>query len=175
MKNKNSEWSVLKSCDFFGDIVITDPCYLRHGLDNKTNIDWMDLLEAILAKGGIESRTHVGDWGCTVFKIKKGTLGISSTKRSSQIGKFCADAGMVCVVKLADVLAFNPDFEKWTKESNSCATIIRGFAGTVKFITKTEKRRFGDGTAYNHVELRVHGEGMKDGKPFCFESVQTSL
>jgi hypothetical protein len=28
---------------------------------------------------------------------------------------------------------------------------------------------------YEDVELRVHGDGEVDGKPFSFESVQTSM
>ena len=98
-----------------------------------------------------------------MFKSKSGEVGIVPKKSTKRIGRFCADAGLVCVVNLADVLEANPGFAEWLKSHDGCATVIKGFKGTVKFIT----------SGHWDTELRVHGEGEKDGKPFWFESLQT--
>ena len=50
------------------------------------------------------------------------------------LGRFCADAGMVCVVYLEDVLKFNPNFKQWAKEHDWCATIIEDFDGEVNYV-----------------------------------------
>ena len=51
----------------------------------------------------------------------------------TEIGKFCADAGMVCVVYLDEVLKVNPHFKKWAEEHTWCATIIENFDGDVYY------------------------------------------
>lgn len=49
------------------------------------------------------------------------------------LGSFCADAGMVCVVYLEDVLKFNPNFKQWASKHTWCATIIENFDGNVEY------------------------------------------
>lgn len=49
------------------------------------------------------------------------------------LGSFCADAGMVCVVYLEDVLKFNPNFEEWAKTHSWCVTIIEDFDGDIEY------------------------------------------
>lgn len=49
------------------------------------------------------------------------------------LGSFCADAGMVCVVYLEDILKVNPNFKQWTSEHPWCATIIENFDGNVEY------------------------------------------
>lgn len=66
--------------------------------------------------------TIYGDWSCTTFD--------SDTKEP--IGEFCADAGMVAVFLLDEVLKYNPDFDyhinrPWT------TTLIKDFDGDVHF------------------------------------------
>lgn len=68
--------------------------------------------------------TLYGDWQAAVFE--------KETKRC--LGKFCADAGMWCVMCLDEVLNFNPDFSKFLIESPHTATIIRDFAGDVQHV-----------------------------------------
>ena len=51
----------------------------------------------------------------------------------TELGKFCADAGMVCVVYLDEVLKVNPGFKKWAEEHTWCATIIEDFDGDVEY------------------------------------------
>ena len=49
------------------------------------------------------------------------------------LGRFCADAGMVCVAYLEDILKFNPNFKQWDSEHSWCATIIENFDGNVEY------------------------------------------
>lgn len=49
------------------------------------------------------------------------------------LGSFCADAGMVCVVYLDEVLAVNPTFKQWASEHTWCATIIENFDGNIEY------------------------------------------
>ena len=51
----------------------------------------------------------------------------------TELGQFCADAGMVCVVYLDEVLKVNPGFKKWAEEHTWCATIIENFDGDVNY------------------------------------------
>ena len=48
-------------------------------------------------------------------------------------GKFCADAGMVCVVYLHELLQVNPNFQKWVDEHPWCVTVINNFDGDVTY------------------------------------------
>ena len=109
-------------------IIITDPCYIikdnsqdwekcKYGddmkrLDNITNYE--------------SSVTIYGDWSCTVYE---GNIEQHSNN-SNELGKFCADAGMVAVFELDEVLKYNPNFDnhtdrKWT------TTTIPNFTGEI--------------------------------------------
>lgn len=105
----------------------------------------------------ITNRTIYGDWGCTTFE--KDTKNV--------LGKFCADAGMVGVFDLAEVLKYNPSFDyhinkPWT------TTLLKDFKGEV-YIEETR--------AKDDTYIRVIGEGINKvtGEPFCFFTEQTSL
>ena len=161
--SKKKEWKVVAKKLFNGDIVITDPCYL--GYTDET----CDTYE----RCGIVSPTYYGDWGCTVFKTD-GKLG-HVTSKMPKLGKFCADAGMVCVMYLEDAEALKPGFVDWLNERPWCATIIPKFSGEVSFVTNREETKFDDGKVYGFTELHVHGDGTIDGEEASFESVQTSL
>jgi hypothetical protein len=50
-----------------------------------------------------------------------------------KLGRFCADAGMVCVVYLDDVLKVNPTFKQWAQEHPWCVTIIPDFDGNIEY------------------------------------------
>lgn len=69
----------------------------------------------------LSDRTIYGDWSCTTFNY--------DTKK--KIGNFCADAGMVAVFLLDEVLRYNPDFNYHT-ERPWTTTLIRDFHGTVE-------------------------------------------
>lgn len=49
------------------------------------------------------------------------------------IGEFCADAGLVGVFLLDEILAYNPDWKSWIEEHSWCATIIEDFEGEVEY------------------------------------------
>lgn len=50
-----------------------------------------------------------------------------------KLGNFCADAGMVCVVYLDDILKVNPTFKQWAYEHPWCVTIIPNFDGNIEY------------------------------------------
>jgi hypothetical protein len=82
---------------------------------------------------------------------------------------------------MRDARRMSSDIDKWIAEHDWCATVIRGFKGKVRLMTMTTKRWMKDWKderkriVYDDVELRVRGDGAKDGEPFSFESYQTSL
>lgn len=67
---------------------------------------------------------------CNVFGKKIDT----AFESLEEIGVFCADAGLVCVATLEDILVYNPDFQKWTDEHNWCVTTIPDFDGNIEYI-----------------------------------------
>lgn len=67
--------------------------------------------------------TRYGDWSCHTFN--------SDTKEP--IGQFCADAGMVSVFLLEEVLAYNPDFDYHMNRPHT-TTLIKDFDGEVKIL-----------------------------------------
>lgn len=50
-----------------------------------------------------------------------------------KLGRFCADAGMVCVVYLDEILKVNPTFKQWAQEHPWCVTIIPDFDGDIEY------------------------------------------
>nr|DAX08909.1 MAG TPA: hypothetical protein [Bacteriophage sp.] len=50
-----------------------------------------------------------------------------------KLGAFCADAGMVAVFLLDEVLIYNPDFSKWIEDRPWCVTVIPNFDGDVQY------------------------------------------
>lgn len=175
-KRKRPQWTCIAEREFDGDIVITDPCYIR---ETGKRIDW-NSHESLMKELGLFNTTYYGDWGCTVYETKKDKVGLMYDDVYA-IGEFCADAGLVCVLDMRDARRISSDIDKWIAEHDWCATVIRGFKGKVRLMTMTTKRWMKDledpkkRIVYDDVELRVRGDGMKDGEPFCFESYQTSL
>lgn len=101
----------------------------------------------------ISESTIYGDWGCTTYQTEKepkeflesilrvlndnlenkeyGELPILN--EGKVIGGFCADAGLVGVFLLDEILAYNPEWKSWIEEHSWCATIIRDFEGEVEY------------------------------------------
>ena len=105
--------------------------------------------------------TLYGDWSCTTYN--------SDTKES--IGNFCADAGLVSVFLLDEVLKYNPDFDyhiqrKWT------TTLIKDFEGTVQFVVNEIVED--DSTEYV-VSVIGHGKNKITEEPINFITSQTGL
>jgi hypothetical protein len=101
-------------------IIITDPCYItkeykdwdkcKYGtdmkkLDNITNYE--------------SSSTIYGDWSCTVYE---GNIEQHSNNNKT-LGSFCADAGMVAVFELDEVLKYNPNFDNHINKKFTTTTI----------------------------------------------------
>lgn len=123
---------------FKGDIIITDPCYICKD-DDWSMLDYSDesLMDELGFKNYLVEPTVYGDWSCT-------TIDRDSSK---PIGRFCADAGLVGVFLLKEVLEYNHNFDlhverKWT------ATHIKDFDGEVVILydcDEDEKTVVGNG------------------------------
>ena len=152
---------------FKGDIIITDPCYII----KKNSGDWGkcgygDNMKALGIENYLCRDTIYGDWSCTTFN--------SDTKEA--IGEFCADAGMVAVFLLDEVLAYNPDFDFYETKPWT-TTLIKDFDGDIEiniihiegvYDDDTEWHSKGDKLEDN--EVRVIGKGNIN-----FETHQTGL
>lgn len=122
-------------------IIITDPCYVLEGLDEKD-----------YHKNGITnyltSDTFYGDWSCTTF----------NTDTKEVLGEFCADDGMVGVFDLDEVRCNNLFVDSWFEEHKWCATIIPNFSGDVIFHVDEHKEKF-NGEEYTERVLTIEGKG----------------
>jgi hypothetical protein len=142
--------------EFDGDIIITDPCYVIKNNDEYDNCGLRHYMYR---------DTIYGDWGCTTFDTDSG----------EPIGDFCADAGLVAVMQLDEVLEYNPSFDyhinrPWT------TTLIKDFKGTVQFVVKRyEYTEYGKDWADYAVEVVGHGVNKTTGKPINFVGKQTKL
>ncbi len=144
--------------NFKGDIIITDPCYVIKDEHWEKSNYGLDLSQFGFTRY-ITNNTLYGDWSCSTYttdkdiieqlnqlyalyeEVKKYDAG--SLKYSEEcikikklydnwreLGRFCADAGMVSVLYLDEVLKYNPEFNyhinrPWT------TTLIRDFNGDI--------------------------------------------
>lgn len=156
--------------EFDGDIIITDPCYITKN-DDWSKCDYGEHMEALGLRNYICRDTMYGDWSCTTF----------NSDTDEKLGEFCADAGMVAVFDLAEVLAYNPEFDYHTDRSWT-TTWIKDFKGTVQFVVKhiegfykedTEWWKKGDKWEDYVVEVVGHGVNKVTGIPINFVGRQT--
>ena len=156
-----------------GDIIITDPCYVVQNDEDWDKYRYGEDMSDLGIKHYIVRDTLYGDWSCTTFD--------SNTKQP--IGEFCADAGMVGVFLLDEVLKYNPDFDyhinrPWT------TTLIRNFKGAVSFqvvhyvgvyedLNKFHKK--GDSFEDDEVQVIGHGIDTQTGKQISFIGKQTGF
>lgn len=143
--------------EFYGDIIITDPCYIVKDCDWSNYCD--DFYESDrdkLIKGSIVRDTIYGDWSCTTYN--------KNTKEP--IGNFCSDSGLVGVFNLDKVLEYNPEFE-FRKHT---ATLIKNFKGKVYFNIKHDNK-------YDDYSVHVIGKGynIKTNEPIEFITYQTGF
>lgn len=168
--------------EFDGDIIITDPCYIirakHHGTEPLTKDDWDSCcygeeMEVLGIKKYMTRDTLYGDWSCTTF----------NTDTEEPIGEFCADAGLVSVFDLAEVLSYNPDFNYHT-ERKWTTTLVKNFKGTVQFVVKHVEGVYEDTTEWWNkgdkwedyvVEVVGHGVDKKTGEPINFVGKQTGF
>lgn len=167
---------------FNGDILITDPCYIirakHHGTIPITKDDWNTCNYGYnMKKLGINHYmtrdTLYGDWSCTTFD--------SGTKEP--IGSFCADAGLVSVFLLDEVLKYNPDYD-WYITKPYTATVIKNFKGTVRFVVKYQDGYYEDETEYHrkgehwedyYLEVIGHGINKVTGETINFVGKQSGF
>lgn len=139
--------------EFNGDIIITDPCYVIK------DEEWGDILDELaLGERGLtfewkgmkflSSDTGYGDWACTTFNLRTGKA----------IGQFCADAGLVAVFSLEEVLKYDPTFN-YHIERPWTTTWIKNFHGEASIVYFTDQD-----------EVRVVGNGN-----ICFMTTQTGF
>ena len=105
------------------------------------------------------------------------------TDTNKEIGQFCADAGLVSVIALDEVLKYNKDFDyhitrPWT------TTLIKDFKGTVQFVVEekigfyeedSEYWKKGDKWIEYSVKIVGHGINKTTQEPINFIGKQTSF
>lgn len=87
---------------------------------------------------GITRSTIYGDWSCTTF----------NTDTKEPIGRFCADAGMVGVFILDEILEYNPDFKEYL-EKDWTTTVIENFTGDIWFEVHHHEGIYEDDTSWH--------------------------
>ncbi len=166
----------LKQCGYFEDYKKLKEAEEKWDAENPDDwevCDYGSNMEALGINHFMTRNTIYGDWSCSTYN--------TDTKR--KIGSFCADAGLVSVILLEDVLKYNPSYDdhlkkKWT------TTWIKNFKGTVKFVIKEVKWTLDEDTSYGkkgdeftdyEVEVEGHGLNKKTGKPINFVGKQTGF
>lgn len=117
------------------DVLITDPCYVITDRDaNYWNLQNKNITNYLVRD------TLYGDWSCTVF----------NKDTTESLGNFCADAGLVGVFDLEEVIKAYPDAKKFVEENTWCASVIHNFTGDI----------YADAVyAHHDYSLKIYGEG----------------
>lgn len=134
---------------FKGDIIITDPCYI---IKDNTN-DWVkcncgEAMEKLGITNYLCNSTIYGDWSCVTY----------NKTTNEKLGRFCADAGLVAVFLLDEVLKYNPSFN-YHKEKPWTTTLIEDFDGYISINVKNIN---------SEDEVFVVGKGNTD---FCTKQI----
>ena len=123
--------------------------------DDWDKCDYGENMEVLGIHNYISESTIYGDWSCTTYQTEKepkellesilrilndnleneayGDEELPIPKVGKAIGGFCADAGLVGVFLLDEILAYNPEWKSWIEEHSWCATIIKDFKGEVEY------------------------------------------
>lgn len=112
--------------------------YRNDNLSDWEKCGYGDEMEILGIKNYLIRDTIYGDWSCTTYNSDTGDV----------LGTFCADAGLVGVFLLDEVLAYNPDFDV-DEESKWAATIIRGFEGDVQIIVERVSGTYEEDSEYH--------------------------
>lgn len=117
---------------FKGSIIITDPCYLVAddiNTDDWSTCEYGENMEKLgISPTHLVASTIYGDWSCTTY----------NTDTNEAIGEFCADAGLVGVFLLDDILKYNPEFNYHT-ERPWTTTLIEDFDGDVEIVIENNE------------------------------------
>lgn len=141
------------------DIIITDPCYIakewgkfydKYVTRPVSRLD-VPADERCNGENILMRDTIYGDWSCHVFNEK-----------NEFIGRFCADAGMVCIAVLGENPDIDPEKVKEISKKDWCATILKDYTGDL-YIKRVP-------TEGSYDEIYVEGVGSIN-----FTSRQTGL
>nr|DAR48649.1 MAG TPA: hypothetical protein [Bacteriophage sp.] len=113
--------------------------------DDWSKCNYGENMEVLGIHNYITGDTIYGDWSCTTYRItedpykvinnfieaqeKEEDYGINCSK----LGDFCADAGLVSVFNLDEVIKYNPNIEEWIVSHDWCVTTIPDFDGEVNY------------------------------------------
>ena len=154
------------SMEFNRDILITDHCYITKIDDDWSICNYGSDMEKLGISHYMTRDTLYGDWSCTTYNLDA----------KEKIGEFCADAGLVSVFLLDEVLKYNPDYD-WYITKQYTATVIKDFKGTVEFVVKYQDGYYEDETKYHkkgehweeyYLEVVGHGVNKVTGKAINF-------
>lgn len=123
--------------------------------DDWSKCNYGENMEVLGIHNYISKDTIYGDWSCSTYKVDEEpkeflenvlrTLNVNLENEEYgedesiipdegiYIGEFCADAGLVGVFLLDEILAYNPNWKVWIDEHPWCATIIEDFDGEVEY------------------------------------------
>lgn len=121
--------------------------------DDWSKCNYGENMEVLGIHNYISESTIYGDWSCSTYQTEEepkefieSILRILNDNFENEedseecipyegkyIGEFCADAGLVGVFLLDEILAYNPDWKSWIDEHSWCATIIEDFEGEVEY------------------------------------------
>ena len=118
-------------------IIITDPCYIikDDNRDDWKKCEYGENMKKLGFHNYIVTPTKVGDWSCTTFN-----------SAGESIGTFTADAGLVGVFELDEILKYNQAFIDLIPKK--CYTVIGHFDG----IISVENKDYG---------VSITGDGIK--------------
>lgn len=134
---------------FKGDIIITDPCYVMKDGDWE-KCEYGKYMKNLGIKNYISRDTIYGDWSCTTYNSDTG----------EKIGNFCADAGLVGVFLLDEILKYNQDFD-WHKERPWTTTWIKDFDGDVRFeVTSDDEWQQLSVVGKGNINFETHQTGL---------------
>lgn len=159
--------------EFDGDIIITDPCYIIRKEHPLYKDDWDacccgDNMEVLGIRNYMVRDTIYGDWSCITYNLDT----------DEEIGSFCADAGLVGVFHLDEVLNYNPEYnyKDWS------VTHIKNFIGTVQFVVVCKTGAYEEESDYHKkgepweqydVEVVGYGKDKLTGEFINFVTRQT--
>ena len=112
------------------------------------------------------SSTRYGDWSCTTVQLDNH----EDRHPIGKLGNFCADAGLVGVFLLDEVLKYNPDYKDHL-EKDRTTTLIKDFHGEIMISEITKKYEDEEtGDIGEDIAVSVMGKGNIN-----FETVQTGF
>lgn len=117
--------------------------YYEVNADDWVKCDCGENMEVLGINTYLCRGTIYGDWSCTTF----------NTETNEPIGEFCADAGMVGVFLLDEVLKYNPDYNDHI-ECPGAVTWIKDFDGEIDIVVVQDENM--------ELEVRVVGNGNVD-------------